>query len=207
MVNSVYEPERRHLHMESLPSELMERIPKLYHTRHEPDPVVWVRLFSPVFSWRWFIAEYEEVDGTAVFYGWISSSLEATGRFTQTDLASMRAFLGITIECDQNFTPCRLSEALCVEVGVQKFPLGDVVATPGALEALEVVGKRPPEFLARHSRGDWGELSEHDRLINEQALAHGGRLLSSYLLDNGQRLWIITEDDRSATTLLLPSEY
>jgi Protein of unknown function (DUF2958) len=193
--------------MESLPAELLENIPKLYQTRQDANPVVWVRFFSPMFKWRWFIVECEDVDGTTMFYGWLSSSLETAGRFTQSDLVSMRAYLGCTIEHDPNFASCRLSEALCVEAGVQKFPLGQVVATPAALEALEVVGKRPQEFLARHGRGDWGELDEHDRLVNEHALAHGDRLLSSYILDNGQRLWIITEADRSASTLLLPSEY
>jgi hypothetical protein len=88
-----------------------------------------------------------------------------------------------------------------------KFPLGQVVSTPGVLELLERAGRQPLEFVARHAVGDWGELNEHDRLVNEHALIHGGRLLSSYILDNGQRLWIITEHDRSASTLLLPSEY
>jgi len=87
--------------------------------------------------------------------------------------------IGITIERDSGFASCRLSEALCVEAGVQKFPLGQVVATPGALAVLEATGRTPMEFLIRHARGDWGELDEHDRLVNEEALAHGGRLLSS----------------------------
>ena len=87
------------------------------------------------------------------------------------------------------------------------FPLGRVVATPGALGALEEAGQTPLEFLARHARGDWGELDEHDRQENELSLVHGFRLLSAYSLSNGTRIWIITEADRSATTLLLPSEY
>jgi hypothetical protein len=88
-----------------------------------------------------------------------------------------------------------------------KFELGQVVATPGAIELLVGAGRSPVEFIARHVRGDWGDLDEHDRLVNEQALLHGGRLLSSYIVTGDQRLWLISESDRSATTLLLPSEY
>ena len=88
-----------------------------------------------------------------------------------------------------------------------KFELGSVVATPGAIELLVGAGRSPVEFIARHQNCDWGELDEHDRLVNEQALLHGGRLLSSYIVSGDQRLWLISEADRSATTLLLPSEY
>ena len=88
-----------------------------------------------------------------------------------------------------------------------KFDLGQVVATPGAIELLVGAGRSPMEFIARHVRGDWGDLDEHDRLVNESALKHGGRLLSSYVVSGDQRLWLISEADRSATTLLLPSEY
>jgi hypothetical protein len=88
-----------------------------------------------------------------------------------------------------------------------KFALGQIVATPGALQALEATGQTPLEFLQRHVAGDWGELDEHDRQENELSLKHGFRILSAYHLNNGTKLWIITEADRSATTLLLPSEY
>jgi hypothetical protein len=88
-----------------------------------------------------------------------------------------------------------------------KFELGAVVATPGALELLQRVGKQPLDYIIRHLQGDWGELDEHDRLVNESALQHGGRLLSSYIVAGDERIWIITEYDRSASTLLLPSEY
>jgi hypothetical protein len=88
-----------------------------------------------------------------------------------------------------------------------KFELGQVVATPGAIELLVGAGRSPVEFIARHASGDWGELDEHDRLVNEQALMHGGRLLSSYIVIGDQRLWIITEASREVSTLLLPSEY
>ena len=88
-----------------------------------------------------------------------------------------------------------------------RFPLGPIVATPGALEALEGVGESPGTFLKRHVTGDWGGVDEHDRQENEFSVAHGFRLLSAYTLANGTKLWIITEADRSATTILLPSEY
>ena len=87
------------------------------------------------------------------------------------------------------------------------FALGRVVATPGALDALQAAGQGPGALLARHVRGDWGELCEEDRQENAAALKHGFRLLSAYTLKDGVRLWIITEADRSVTTLLLPSEY
>jgi hypothetical protein len=88
------------------------------------------------------------------------------------------------------------------------FTLGRVFATPGALEALDESKQSPEDFLRRHQRGDWGEeLCEEDRRENEFSLARCFRLLSSYRTTAGTKLWIITEADRSATTLLLPDEY
>lgn len=89
----------------------------------------------------------------------------------------------------------------------QLFPLGRVVATPGVLEVLATAGVDPAMLLDRHVVGDWGELCDEDRRENEFSLNRGFRLLSSYPLPDGQKVWIITEADRSATTLLLPSEY
>ena len=88
-----------------------------------------------------------------------------------------------------------------------KFELGQLAATPGALAALEESGEEPGTFIARHAAGDWGDLSEEDRNENEFSLLHGFRLLSSYRLRGGVKLWIITEADRSSTTILLPDEY
>ena len=88
-----------------------------------------------------------------------------------------------------------------------RFRLSRIVATPGVLAALEEAGQTPLEFLAPHARGDWGGLDEHDRQENELSLVGGFRLLSTYTLSNGTRIWIITEADRSVTTLFLPSEY
>ena len=87
------------------------------------------------------------------------------------------------------------------------FPLGQIVTTPGALAALERAQQPATCFLARHAIGDWGELEPTDVAENEYSVAHGFRLLSSYRTGAGERLWIITEADRSATTLLLPEEY
>ena len=87
------------------------------------------------------------------------------------------------------------------------FPLGQIVATPGALAALEKANQALTCFLARHAIGDWGELEPSDVAENECSMAHGFRLLSSYQTNAGDKLWIITEADRSATTLLLPEEY
>ena len=88
-----------------------------------------------------------------------------------------------------------------------KFPLGQIVATPGALEALQRAGQSPLEFLARHVRADWGEVCEEDRRENDLALQQGFRLLSVYTTKAGERLWLITEADRNLTTLLLPADY
>ena len=84
------------------------------------------------------------------------------------------------------------------------FELGQIVATPGALAALRKAGQQPGEFLTRHVNRD---LSDEDRKENDYSLEHGFRLLSSYRTNAGDKLLIITESDRSVTTLLLPQEY
>jgi len=88
-----------------------------------------------------------------------------------------------------------------------RFALGRTFITPGAEEALQIAGQTATEFLRRHMSGDWGELSDEDVKENEFSLKEGLRLLSAYQTGKGQKLWIITEADRSATTILLPSEY
>jgi hypothetical protein len=87
------------------------------------------------------------------------------------------------------------------------FPLGQTVATPGALEAFEHNFQGPSEFLNRHQSGDWGEVPPDDKNENELSLKQGFRLLSAYHLRNGTKIWIITEADRSSTCILLPEEY
>jgi hypothetical protein len=86
-----------------------------------------------------------------------------------------------------------------------KFIFGRIVATPNALNQIP-----NPEILhalSRHVRGDWGTLDPSDWNANERALVHGGRLFSTYLSSQKIKFWIITECDRSATTVLLPEDY
>jgi hypothetical protein len=88
----------------------------------------------------------------------------------------------------------------------EPLPLGRVVATPGALNLLSDIEEDPFGYIARHATGDWGELCAFDRRQNEIALREGYRVLSSYEVPAG-RVWVITEADRSITTILLPEEY
>ena len=88
-----------------------------------------------------------------------------------------------------------------------KFLLAQIVATPGALAALAEAGHAPLEFISQHVAGDWGELDEQNRRENELSVKEGFRILSAYTLSDGTKIWIITEADRSATTILLPEEY
>jgi hypothetical protein len=95
-------------------------------------------------------------------------------------------------------------------VGIAKrplFPLGHVCATPAAMDLMEQLSLSPLEFIVRHVFGDWGQVCQDDREANQAALQNGTRLLSAYELPGGQRLWVLTEADRSLTTLLLPSDY
>ena len=84
---------------------------------------------------------------------------------------------------------------------------GDVLITPGCEAAFLAAEENPGGYLARHVHGDWGELSEDDAALNDRAVQEGRRILSAYLLGDGTKVWVCTEGDRSATTLLLPSEY
>jgi hypothetical protein len=85
----------------------------------------------------------------------------------------------------------------------QLFPLGQVVMTPGFLG----LGLDPAPFLARHQSGDWGDNAQADSDENDFSVYNGFRIISSYRAPDGQPFWVITEADRSATTLLLPDEY
>ncbi len=87
------------------------------------------------------------------------------------------------------------------------FPLGRIVATRGALRMLGAEGISPERLLHRHSQGDWGELGAEDAQANADALAVRGRLFSAYDIGPSKRIWVITEADRSLTTVLLPDEY
>lgn len=90
-------------------------------------------------------------------------------------------------------------------MSLAKFPLGNVVSTPSALNSIPtgIIS----DALERHKKGDWGNLDEEDKATNEDALLHNGRLLSAYKYEGHETFWIITEADRSSTTVLLPSDY
>lgn len=99
-----------------------------------------------------------------------------------------------------------------MNVVAAKFPLGEVVATPGALEAMRASGQTPDFFLDQHASGNWGVVDEEDWALNDQALKDGSRLFSVYRTLRGVKLYVITEaaDDnghRASTALLLPAEY
>lgn len=89
---------------------------------------------------------------------------------------------------------------------ISLFDLGQVLATPAVLELLDQHAFNAATLLLRHQQGDWGNVPPDDAELNKEAIRHGSRILSSYLVGD-QVVWIITEADRSATTLLLPSEY
>jgi hypothetical protein len=98
-----------------------------------------------------------------------------------------------------------LSQRLNAEAARRKFELGRLVTTPGVQESLS-----PSDVITafcRHATGDWGTLCEHDRAENEFSLATEGRLFSEYRSQGDIKFWVITEADRSATTVLLPAEY
>jgi hypothetical protein len=90
---------------------------------------------------------------------------------------------------------------------VPLFLLGEIVATPGALELLERAAVNGYDLLLRHQCGDWGSVPPEDGEANRDAVQNSYRILSSYYLNDDERVWIITEADRSVTTLLLPDEY
>lgn len=94
----------------------------------------------------------------------------------------------------------------------KKFSLGRIFATPGALHALRDADQHPGEFLARHITGDWGDLDQEDKQLNDAALINGSRILSAYVTRKGERLWIITEATnevglRYCSTILKPEDY
>jgi hypothetical protein len=87
-----------------------------------------------------------------------------------------------------------------------RFRLGSLYATPGVLRVADTAHGSPAALLARHMLGDWGEVDAEDWATNDAAVAYGGRILSAYIVA-GQRVWVITEAGRHATTVLLASEY
>jgi hypothetical protein len=85
--------------------------------------------------------------------------------------------------------------------------LGEIAATSGPMEAFEIMDGYPARFIRRHVRGDWGNVCEDDAKENDFSVKNGFRIFSVYRLSDDTKIWIITEADRSATTVLLPSEY
>ncbi len=88
-----------------------------------------------------------------------------------------------------------------------RFPLGRLFMTPGAIEALEDAGQSPEEFISRHARLEQGELCDDDHRENLFSVDKPLRIFSAFKTAKGEKLWVITEANRSATTILLPSEY
>lgn len=196
--------------MDLIPEELRTKIPQLEEASAEPDPLVWMKLSVPEAGWTGYVIALSHPvrslwrDDDIVFYGWVVFWDEELKYFTLSDLEHLPG----AVVRDETFEPCRLSAVQTGEGGFQpKFSLGQIVATPGAFAALETAGHRPLEFLKRHVQGDWGELDPEDVEENELSLINGLRLLSAYTLKDGTRIWIITEADRSVTTILLPEEY
>lgn len=94
-----------------------------------------------------------------------------------------------------------------IPIVVTKFPLGQTCATPGALDAFARTGEHIAAYIQRHASCDWGEVCDADKRENDLSLKEGYRLVSAYSLTDKTKIWIITEADRSVTTVLLPSEY
>lgn len=140
--------------MELIPQELLAQIPRLYRTRSETDPIVWVKFFSLFFSWRWYIIECETIDRLTIFYGWMLHSTEERGRFIRSDLASMRAYFGVSIQLDPHFTPCRLSDVQAMEWGLVSSVasvhecLGDIQEGDTVLNKVMLIGRlgKDPEI-------------------------------------------------------------
>ena len=128
--------------------------------------------------------------------------------------AVLRAYERARARCELHATDANLARLSVMQQRLYqelltpgRFALGQIVATPHSLSAIEEAGQIPPEFVLRHQHGDWGDLDPEDKRINEEALRRGQRLLSAYHTRLGEKLWVITEWDRSVTTLLLPEEY
>lgn len=94
-----------------------------------------------------------------------------------------------------------------LEMGIPLFALSQVVATPASLNAIAELGLSPLTLIHRHATGDWGDLGAEDQAANRQALKFGLRIFSSYRLNLTVSIWIITEENRSSTSILLPIDY
>lgn len=88
----------------------------------------------------------------------------------------------------------------------RRFSLGKIYVTPGAAKLLARQGKLADDYISRHLRCDWGDVIDDDKAMNDAAVSSGDRIVSSYVVGD-DKIWVITEWDRSATTVLLPEEY
>lgn len=87
------------------------------------------------------------------------------------------------------------------------FPLGSLIISPAAYELLDQQNISPDSLFERHALGDWGDVTDSDKKANDLAIEMGGRILSSYMLPNAERVWVTTDPERTATTILLPCEH
>jgi hypothetical protein len=170
--------------------------------------MVWAKLTCEAAGGTWYILEMEELATDAIFLAYAVGWEEVLTYVNRSYLDLLSVQVEGPVECDTGFVPCRLSEVVTREEGRGRlFPTGQLVGAPGGLAAFAKNRQHPTTFLRRHVRGDWGELDAEDMEENEFSLARGLRLLSRYTLKDHTVIWIITEADRSVTTILLPDEY
>jgi hypothetical protein len=173
-----------------------------------PDPEV---LFFTGYGVKWIAFDVTQSVGGNRTYAKLSEDGMRILRYHKAAQADLAYFVKVWAQNiqDQGWIEHGVKH---VDFGAQLaakplFALGQVVATPGALEALEQAQQTPQEFLTRHVQGDWEALNIHDQQANQQAAKEGDRVMSVYTTKIGTRLYVITEWDRSVTTLLLPQEY
>ena len=165
-----------------------------------PDPqiIFWVH------QGQWYPVEVTQILGGHRSYAWLSedgTQVLSFNQGAQADLASFAQLWAQNIQ-DQGWLERgqRVQKAL--------FALGRVFMTTGAKETLAAAGVDPQALLQRHAGGDWSEMDEHDCILNQRAVQSGeDRVFSSYTLASDVTVWVITEANRSSTTLLLPREY
>ena len=142
--------------------------------------------------------KYQSLDSGKVHASWLKHLPQKPGLVLDVGGGSGR---------DAAWLSQRGWDVIVVEPATALFELGQIVGTPGALQELQEAEQNPLELIFRHVTGDWGNLCEEDREENEFSLARGLRILSAYELDTGKKIWVITEHDRSVTTILRPIDY
>src|SRR5436305_579951 len=120
----------------TIPEELRGKIPRLGEASTQADPMVWLKFTCVEAGWTWYVIELQQLDQDAILYGYTVGWAEEVGYFHQSDLDLKSAQWGFPIVRDATFTPCPLSEVQARERADRKFPLGQLVATPGAAEAF-----------------------------------------------------------------------